>query len=225
MTESASATTSQKVVGVRQLHRELTRERLAEAAVELFSSAGYLSTTIDDITAAAGTTRATFYLHFKSKAELALELSRRLGDEYRPVFAAMHELLMTRPDRDGIRAWLDTTLNTWERNQRASAALSEAALLEPAVEKERSATFERDINQLAQALQKSGRWTTDDARARAVLVMAQLEQLFMRWSVHGWDVDRDAVLTVLTDMWTAALVPEAASRTSARRQANRSRAR
>ena len=222
MTESASAVPApRKRVGVRQLHRELTRERLADAAVELFSSAGYLSTTIDDITAAAGTTRATFYLHFKSKAELALELSRRLSEEYQPVFAAMHDLVL-RADRDGIRAWLDTTLNTWEQNRRASTALSEAALLEPSVEKERRTTFERDIHQLAEALQKAGQWSKDDARARAVLVMAQLEQLFMRWSLHGWDVDRDAVLAVLTDMWSAALVPEAAGgRTSVPRRVNR----
>src|SRR5690349_24356878 len=88
--------------GIRQMQREFTRSRLTEAAVQLFSSAGYIATTIDDITAAAGTTRATFYLHFKSKAEVALEVSRRLGEEYQPVYAALGELVQ-RPTAETVR--------------------------------------------------------------------------------------------------------------------------
>ena len=148
--------------GVRQLHRELTRARLADAAVELFCSAGYVATTIDDITAAAGTTRATFYLHFKSKAEIVLEVLQRLDEEYAPVFAAL-ATVAERPDAAGIRSWLESTLATWERTQHASAAVSQAALLEPTLQERRLAAFERDIEQLSAALQRSGRWDATGA--------------------------------------------------------------
>lgn len=206
MTESAAASPSpdKRRGGIRQLQREFTRSRLTEAAVQLFSSAGYIATTIDDITAAAGTTRATFYLHFKSKAEVALEVSRRLGEEYQPVYAALGELVQ-RPTAETVRAWLDSTLGTWERTQHASVALNQAALLEPAVEEERLASFERDIDQLAGALRRSGRWQPEEARVRAVLMLTQLEQLFVRWAAHGWDVDRAEILSVLSQMWCAAL--------------------
>ena len=190
--------------GVRQLHRELTRARLADAAVELFCSAGYVATTIDDITAAAGTTRATFYLHFKSKAEIVLEVLQRLDEEYAPVFAAL-ATVAERPDAAGIRSWLESTLATWERTQHASAAVSQAALLEPTLQERRLSAFERDIEQLSAALQRSGRWDATGARVRAVLMLSQLEQLFLRWSIHGWDAGESEVIPLLCAMWCAAL--------------------
>ncbi|MGW3472412.1 TetR/AcrR family transcriptional regulator [Saccharopolyspora sp. NPDC000995] len=190
---------------VRQLHRELTRSRLAEAAVECFSSSGYVATTIDDITAAAGTTRATFYLHFKSKADVVIEALRRLDAEYEPVYAALVELAEA-PTREKVRAWLEGTVQVWERTGAASAAATEAALLEPAVRERQQVSFERDIELLGAALQKSGRWSPGEARARAIVLFSQLQQLFLRWSMHhGWDVDRGEIVSVLALMWSAAL--------------------
>lgn len=40
------------------------------AALELFGQKGYAATSIDDIIAAAGTARGTFYLHFAGKSDL-----------------------------------------------------------------------------------------------------------------------------------------------------------
>lgn len=190
---------------VRQLHRELTRSRLVEAAIECFSSAGYVATTIDDITAAAGTTRATFYLHFKSKAEVVLEVLRHLDVEYEPVYAALVELAEL-PTRARIQEWLAGAVRMWERTGAASAAATEAAVLEAAVQERRLASFDRDIELLNAALQERGRWSAGEAEARAVVMLSQLQQLFLRWSMHhGWDVDRDEVVSVMTTMWCAAL--------------------
>ncbi|WP_204033842.1 TetR family transcriptional regulator [Micromonospora qiuiae] len=49
---------------------EPIRERLARAAFELFALHGYESTTIDDITTAAGVARRTFFRHFPSKEDV-----------------------------------------------------------------------------------------------------------------------------------------------------------
>ena len=53
-----------------------TRERLRQAALELFSTRGYQATSIADIESAAGLSPRTggFYRHFESKAELAAEI-------------------------------------------------------------------------------------------------------------------------------------------------------
>lgn len=190
--------------GVREAHRELTRARLVDAAVECFSAAGFVATTIDDITAAAGTTRATFYLHFASKGEVMLDVLRWHGAEYEHVFAEL-AALAERPTRDGIRNWLASTLQVWDRMRSAAMALTEAAALEGQVQQARLASYERDIDMLAAALQKGGRWDTGGAKVRAVLLLSQLEQLFQRWSVQGWDVDRDEAVAVMTEMWAAAL--------------------
>ena len=55
---------------MREQQRAFTRRRLMEVAQQLFAAQGYPETTVDDIARAAGASRATFYLHFKSKAEL-----------------------------------------------------------------------------------------------------------------------------------------------------------
>ncbi|MCE7081620.1 TetR family transcriptional regulator [Streptomyces sp. ST2-7A] len=45
------------------------RRRLASAAMELFATKGYAATTVDEIAAAAGVARRTFFRHFRSKEE------------------------------------------------------------------------------------------------------------------------------------------------------------
>ena len=54
-------------LSLREQHRVFTRERLIQGALEVFAHKGYVAATIDDIVAAAGASRATFYLHFHSK--------------------------------------------------------------------------------------------------------------------------------------------------------------
>jgi AcrR family transcriptional regulator len=45
------------------------RRQLAAAAMELFATKGYAATTVDEIAAAAGVARRTFFRHFRSKEE------------------------------------------------------------------------------------------------------------------------------------------------------------
>ncbi len=56
----ASRTTAQR-------HR--VRQELSTAAMRLFSTKGYEATTVDEIAAAAGVARRTFFRHFRSKEE------------------------------------------------------------------------------------------------------------------------------------------------------------
>ncbi len=49
----------------------VTRERILEAANELFYAGGFNATGVDRIIAAAGVTKGNFFYHFKNKEELA----------------------------------------------------------------------------------------------------------------------------------------------------------
>ncbi|WP_370092366.1 TetR family transcriptional regulator [Streptacidiphilus sp. MAP12-20] len=49
--------------------RQLMRQELATAAMELFASQGYEETTVDQIAVAAGVARRTFFRYFRSKEE------------------------------------------------------------------------------------------------------------------------------------------------------------
>ncbi len=70
----------------RSPRREATRQRLLDAAVELFGERGVLGSSVEEICDRAGFTRGAFYSNFESKDELCLDVLRRKGEQY---FAAM----------------------------------------------------------------------------------------------------------------------------------------
>ncbi len=59
-----------------------TRQMLREALVALIIERGYDAISIADIADKAGLRRATFYLHYRSKEELLLNLLRETVDEF-----------------------------------------------------------------------------------------------------------------------------------------------
>src|SRR3569833_1004137 len=50
--------------------QEFVRDAIWTAAIDLYAEKGFEQTTLDDIVAAAGTSRRTFFRHFESKRDL-----------------------------------------------------------------------------------------------------------------------------------------------------------
>src|ERR1700756_4261765 len=65
--KSADGAATEPQPSLREAQKEFTRQRLLDAAEELFESVGYRSATIEEIANRAGANRATFYLHFQGK--------------------------------------------------------------------------------------------------------------------------------------------------------------
>ena len=61
----------------REDSRELTQQRLLDAAQKVFAKKGLDGASVEDITAAAGYTRGAFYSNFASKNDLFIEMLRR----------------------------------------------------------------------------------------------------------------------------------------------------
>src|SRR6266545_7692516 len=57
---------------VRERTRRAVRDELTQLAKDLFVEKGYDETTIDDLAAAAGMSRRTFFRYFASKEELVM---------------------------------------------------------------------------------------------------------------------------------------------------------
>lgn len=66
-----------KIRLTREQSREQTRQHLLDAAQTLFLRKGFASTSVEDISLAAGYTRGAFYSNFRSKTEILLLLLRR----------------------------------------------------------------------------------------------------------------------------------------------------
>lgn len=69
--------------GLRERKRRDTLERIAQTGLELFIAQGYEVTTLDQIAAAAGISRRTFFHYFKSKDEILLAWQSGLADSLR----------------------------------------------------------------------------------------------------------------------------------------------
>ena len=64
---------------------EATRQRVLEAAEQVFGARGYHGASVTEITRAAGVAQGTFYLYFRGKKEIFLDLVDDLGDQLRQV--------------------------------------------------------------------------------------------------------------------------------------------
>jgi AcrR family transcriptional regulator len=86
-----------------------TRQKVLDAAEEVFGTRGYEAASIVDITRAAGIAQGTFYLYFPSKKAVFAELVGELGAKLRRTLAASVVGLDDRlaVERAGLHAFLD----------------------------------------------------------------------------------------------------------------------
>ena len=88
------------------------RERLVEAASELFYSEGLRAVSVDKVIQHAGTTKVTFYRHFKSKDDLIVA----------------HLELKAQQERDGINGAITKQAETPTVHSVSSPTSSEPSL-------------------------------------------------------------------------------------------------
>jgi len=69
--------------------KEGSRERLLAAAIAAFCKQGYFTVSVEDIAAAAGTSRMTFYRHFADKTAIAAEIFRQNTQASMPRYLAI----------------------------------------------------------------------------------------------------------------------------------------
>jgi AcrR family transcriptional regulator len=74
--------------GLAHRKRQLVRDELAEAALRLLAFQGFEETTIDQIAAAAGVSRRTFFRYFQSKEDVIVESLSEIGEELRAALDA-----------------------------------------------------------------------------------------------------------------------------------------
>jgi AcrR family transcriptional regulator len=58
-----------------------TKQRILEAAVEVFGARGYAGASVDDVAVAAGVTKGAVYYYFKDKSDLARDLQANLWEQ------------------------------------------------------------------------------------------------------------------------------------------------
>jgi AcrR family transcriptional regulator len=193
-------------VSLRQAQKRLTSELLLKEGLGLFEAKGYAATTIDDIAAAAGTTRQTFYQHFASKAALMKELITAVDDLLIAADDPRLSAVVASGDRVKVQAWLGKKIDQWPAIKPYVIAAHEAAAQDAEIQEAIDAWFESAISDIHHGLDEADRFSPSSRRVRGTLAFGQLEFASVRWMRHGWDVDRDETHAVLTESWMSLLV-------------------
>lgn len=83
-----------------------TRAQLLDAALRVIRSKGYSATTVDDVCRAAGVTKGSFFHHFSSKEDLAIQAAQHWNEVTGAVFATAPYQSVPDP-RERILAYID----------------------------------------------------------------------------------------------------------------------
>ena len=100
---------------------EETRERILDAALQLFRERGFDETTMRDIAGEAGVATGAAYYYFRSKEEMVMAFYVRTAEEAREIMPA--QIARSRDLRKRIRGIIDTQLKQFEEHRRLMVAL------------------------------------------------------------------------------------------------------
>lgn len=189
------------MVGLRQAQKEMTRNLLLEKGLELFNSQGYSATTVDDIAAAVGTTRTTFYLHFPSKGDLVRSLVDTVDEMLTSIDDPSLTEVIASNDRALVRQFLARKFNQWPDIKPYITAAHQAAAFEPDIQVTIDQWFDNAIDNLEQGLDRANRFDPKTRRVRCAIAFGELEFISRRWMRLGWVVDRDAALDTMVNSW------------------------
>jgi AcrR family transcriptional regulator len=192
-----------KALSLRDEQKRLTRRLLIEGALVAFERKGYAATTIEDIVAEANASRATFYLHFKSKADVVLVITQTLGRRWRELYLGLTS--GGRLSRKELYEWLDSMVENYQTNRGSLGAIDEAVAIEPQVAEVRRANIVESIAVIAESIARWYGGDQEDARVRAALLLAQMDFFFYLWVVRGLPFDRQRAVGTLTDLWLSVL--------------------
>jgi AcrR family transcriptional regulator len=196
------------MAGLRAAQKEMTRRLLLSTALELFESKGYAATTVDDIAAAAGTTRVTFYAYFPSRSDLMRELIAELNQLLERISSPGHgstanDLVAAVRDgsREAIGAWLLERSKQWDTIRPYTVAAFEAAAVDPELRGLVDQWIEEVASDIEAGLDGAGRFEPATRHMRGVLAFAQLDHVARSWAQDRDRADLDRMIDVLTDSW------------------------
>jgi AcrR family transcriptional regulator len=111
-----------------QARGQRTRQRLLDAAADVFDRIGYQAARVDDVVEAADSSHGTFYLYFTSKEDLFEQLVGESATELHSLIGDLAPVTNSARGRDALRAWLARVSDAYARHGRVIRAWTEAEL-------------------------------------------------------------------------------------------------
>jgi len=200
---------------LREAQKQLTRDMIVERALALFTEKGYVATTIDDIAAAAGTTRATFYAYYPSRVDLMRDFMARVNAVLdradgpdRTTTAAELVDVVREGELPGILAWLESRAALWPVFRPYLDVIDEAAAVDREVRELAREWHEEVISDIVRGMQLAGRFSEETRHIRGTLAFTQLDYVATLWTRRKLEPNREHALEVLADSWYHLLCDE-----------------
>lgn len=197
----------------RQARAERTRERLLDAAFELFARKGSLETTFDAISEAAGVSRGSIRFHFGSKEGLLFAVVDRVFAEWEN--EVMTPLLLEGNGPTSIGPAVAAHAEMSRKNEAAGrlffVLLFEALGPRPELRSRFAALYERlrrFCRSWIEAAQANGSVArTVDADAVSAMILGALGGIHYQWHLDPERIDLDHVRRVLIEVLDRGLAP------------------
>ncbi|MFI6452039.1 TetR/AcrR family transcriptional regulator [Streptosporangium amethystogenes] len=187
---------------LREAQKSATLEKLIDASREVFKEHGY-SATIDQITRAAGASRATFYLHFGSKGEV---LARIYHDDYVVRLFSWLDEFPECSDLIPLKQWVRSYMDIHADNKEIITACLEAGIRETGFSKTGGSVIETFLAALAVKVAKTRRrneheTSDEEAYVRGAVAYVQMQQMAHQMLVPGVKHSEDIHITVQAETW------------------------
>ncbi len=167
---------------------ELTRQKILNAAIELFRRRGFAEATMREIAVEAGVAAGLSYYYFPSKEELVMAFYQKAKDELEPALQSVHEARGAIEDR--LRGILNAKFAYFLPNRRFLGALLGHSAdphnpMSPFSEATR-AIREHDFTQFERAIEETGTTAPKDLAP----YMARILWMFHMGILMFWIYDR-----------------------------------
>ena len=205
----ATAPAGRRYAGKTAAERQHERRgRLLDAGLELFGTAGFGATTIEQICAEAHVHPRYFYEHFDSRDDLLQAVyDRHVDAVLTQVTAAVADA--PADPRARLRAGLDVFVAATLADERAARInYFEMVGVSPVLERRRRdvlRTYAELITGQAVALRTPGATPPADPRLTAVALVGATDGLIIDWLSHEPRGDRNAIVSTLLDAFAAAI--------------------
>lgn len=185
--------------------KQRTRERITEAAMEAFRERGYETTTAEQIASSAGISRSNFYLHFKSKAEVVVDMMDALEPQVMAIYAELDKVCDSTPDK--IREWVLDTARIWEQDKQRLETLERALAVEPLVAKRWVQTLQHAVEAMSSYLSRFDDGADrDQARAELLTLMFQFDRSMYFAAVGDNGLELPDIREALASQWISVLL-------------------
>lgn len=174
------------------------RQQILAHAREVFAKHGYHAAKVDDIVAAAGVARGTFYLYFEDKRAIFEEIVDRLLVRFGMAISRVDPkgdvgMQVTDNIRGIVHLLIEERITT-------KILLSDAHGVDPAFDRKIQLFFDQVHSLLEEALedgQKLGMVNRGNPQLQATFIIGALKEVMHEVVVRGWDDDEEEIVAAM----------------------------